>query len=140
MITIKKEMIKLSDNNNFLNEDYDNFVFGVKDLTVFIEELNLSIYIYVYSSIKIDQQKIIEKMTNLSGLKFKMLPTLLENHTYKQKIEFIYEIDDDNSNFDTKNIKLDDESIKFLEEIKNEADELLKETIEEQIKNHFEVN
>ncbi|WP_416820632.1 hypothetical protein [Delftia tsuruhatensis] len=60
MITIKKEMIKVSESKNFLNDDYDGFIFGLTDLTVYIKEIDRFIDVDVYSSIKIDQQEIIK--------------------------------------------------------------------------------
>lgn len=138
MMAIKKEMIKKTENKNFLNDDYDELTFGLTDLRVFNRELSCFINVDVYSSIKIDQQAIIEKMKKLKGLKFKMLPVLLKNHIYIGERACFFEVDEEEQY--GHDIKFDDEIIKILEGVRDETDQLLKDTVEEQIKNYFEVN
>ena len=133
MITIKKEMIKYEDRETILYDNFDGSTLAYTKLQVDIKELDYYVNIDVYSSLSINQKEIIENMSNLRGLKYKMLPSLLENHTYKEKRFTFFDIDKDGLDFD-------DEAIKFLEEIKEETNEYLKDACEEQIKNHFTVN
>ncbi|WP_416820631.1 hypothetical protein [Delftia tsuruhatensis] len=73
-------------------------------------------------------------MQNLKGLKFKMLPILLRNHTYTEKRTCFFKVKEEGLEFDKDDIKFNDDAIKFLEQIREGTDELLKEVIEEQIK------
>ena len=129
MTIIKKEMIKYKERETILY-DFGNLTLACTTLQVDINELDYCLYIDVYSSISINQKTIIEKMKNLRGLKYKMLPLFIRNHTYTEKRFNFFEIKEEG-------FEIDDEAIKFLEEIKEETNECLKDACEEQIKNHF---